>query len=115
MTVNDRRRKDLQKPSDTWPNQVDRTSSQPTNGDTWSDSRRASIVCPWFLTPGYQCREHEKGQCAWIHEDVPNGIKDPLICSFWAEARCVKSDEQCRFVHYWYVYGHLSSPCLLVH
>ncbi|KAK8063211.1 hypothetical protein PG996_007863 [Apiospora saccharicola] len=100
MTVNDRSYTTLKKSSDTWPNQSDGTS-QPTNGDTWPDSRRSNIVCPWFLTPGYRCREQEKGQCAWAHEDVPDGTKDPLICSFWAEDRCVKSDDQCRFAHYW--------------
>ncbi|KAK8112476.1 hypothetical protein PG984_013002 [Apiospora sp. TS-2023a] len=102
MTVHDRPSfKSLKKSSDTWPNQSDGTS-QPTNGDnTRPDSRRSNIVCPWFLTPGYRCREQEKGQCAWVHEDVSDGIKDPLICSFWAEDRCVKSDDQCRFAHYW--------------
>lgn len=102
MTVNDRPFQAHKKSSNTWPNPGDGTA-QP-HGDTWPDSRRSSIVCPWFLTPGYRCREQEKGQCAWAHEDVPDGIKDPLICSFWAEDRCVKSDDQCRFAHYWYVH-----------
>ncbi|KAK8078748.1 hypothetical protein PG994_002555 [Apiospora phragmitis] len=109
MTVNDRSSKGPKKsgslnlgafaPTDTWRDNNGGTS--PPDGDTWSDSRRSNIVCPWFLTPGYRCREQEKGQCAWIHEDIPDGNKDPLICSFWAENRCIKSDSDCRFAHYW--------------
>ncbi|KAK6836965.1 hypothetical protein PG987_007460 [Apiospora arundinis] len=61
----------------------------------------STIVCPWFLTPGFRCRDQEKGRCAWAHEEIPNGTTDPLICHFWAENRCTKADSECKFAHYW--------------
>lgn len=52
-------------------------------------TNEVKTICPWWSTPGYQCREHEKGKCSWAHEETPNGLKDPLICSFWADgSRC---------------------------
>ncbi|KAM0817263.1 putative C3H1-type domain-containing protein [Seiridium cardinale] len=70
--------------------------------DSQPEARRSNVVCPWFLTAGYKCREQEKGMCAWVHEDIPDGVKDPLICSFWADGeRCTKTKEECRFAHYW--------------
>lgn len=82
-----------------WGNGLPPPTSQ--KGDA-TDPRRSNIVCPWWSTNGYRCREQEKGQCAWIHEETPDGIKDPLICSFWADGqRCNKSDNECRFAHFW--------------
>ncbi|KAK8859049.1 Brasilane terpene glycosides biosynthesis cluster protein D [Apiospora arundinis] len=66
----------------------------------WPPSN-STIVCPWFLTPGFRCRDQEKGRCAWAHEEIPNGTTDPLICHFWAENRCTKADSECKFAHYW--------------
>ncbi|KAK8062140.1 hypothetical protein PG997_014237 [Apiospora hydei] len=107
MTMSDRPSKSFKKSgslnSAAWPsnNNNNNNGGRTPDGEAWSSSRRSDIVCPWFLTPGCRCREQEKGQCAWIHEDVSDGIKDPLICSFWAENRCIKDDANCRFAHYW--------------
>ncbi|OTB09429.1 hypothetical protein M426DRAFT_79406 [Hypoxylon sp. CI-4A] len=62
---------------------------------------QAKIICPWWLTEGYSCREQHKGKYPMVHEDIPEGIKDPLICHFWADGhRCTKSETTCRFAHY---------------
>ncbi|XDG06290.1 hypothetical protein ABKA04_005905 [Annulohypoxylon sp. FPYF3050] len=58
------------------------------------------LICPWWLTEGYSCREHDEGKCPFWHDHIAGGIKHPLICHFWAEGRCTKSDEDCRFAHY---------------
>ncbi|KAI0007579.1 hypothetical protein F4779DRAFT_591366 [Xylariaceae sp. FL0662B] len=64
-------------------------------------SSQVKMVCPWWSTEGYHCRERDRGICAWIHEDIADGLRDPLICSFWADGnRCTKSDDDCRFAHY---------------
>ncbi|KAF7534555.1 hypothetical protein G7054_g6108 [Neopestalotiopsis clavispora] len=77
-------------------------SLTPASKDPPHEPRRSNVVCPWFWTPGYVCREKEKGTCAWLHEDCPDGVKDPLICAFWADGeRCTKTAEDCRFAHYW--------------
>ncbi|KAI0120640.1 hypothetical protein BJ170DRAFT_163004 [Xylariales sp. AK1849] len=82
-----------------WPDVSNAAASQQSSQ---LETRRTNIQCPWWSTQGYKCREHEKGLCAWVHEDIPDGIKDPLICSFWADGhRCNKSDDKCRFAHYW--------------
>ncbi|KAI2464665.1 hypothetical protein F4781DRAFT_412267 [Annulohypoxylon bovei var. microspora] len=61
----------------------------------------AKLICPWWFTDGYDCREHEQGKCLFYHEDIVGGIRDPLICHFWADGgRCTKSDKDCRFAHY---------------
>ncbi|KAI1416436.1 hypothetical protein F5Y13DRAFT_186056 [Hypoxylon sp. FL1857] len=72
--------------------------SAPTK--TKSDTQ-PKIICPWWSTKGYSCRDHEAGKCPMYHEDIPGGIKDPLICHFWADGgRCTKSEGDCRFAHY---------------
>ncbi|ETS77960.1 hypothetical protein PFICI_10022 [Pestalotiopsis fici W106-1] len=77
-------------------------SLTPAPKEVHPEPRRSNVVCPWFWTPGYTCREKEKGMCAWLHEDCSDGVKDPLICAFWADGeRCTKSAEDCRFAHYW--------------
>ncbi|KAI1453323.1 hypothetical protein F4805DRAFT_444061 [Annulohypoxylon moriforme] len=59
------------------------------------------LICPWWLTDGYQCREHDQGKCPFYHDNIVGGIKHPLICHFWADGgRCTKSDKDCRFAHY---------------
>ncbi|OTA59672.1 hypothetical protein K449DRAFT_466699 [Hypoxylon sp. EC38] len=61
----------------------------------------SKIICPWWSTEGYSCRDHEKGRCTMYHEDIADGVKDPLICHFWADGgRCTKSETTCRFAHY---------------
>ncbi|KAI2628666.1 hypothetical protein GGR54DRAFT_636380 [Hypoxylon sp. NC1633] len=59
------------------------------------------IICPWWSTEGFHCRDHERGLCSMYHEDIPDGLKDHLICHFWADGgRCTKSEATCRFAHY---------------
>ncbi|KAI1486178.1 hypothetical protein F5X96DRAFT_673921 [Biscogniauxia mediterranea] len=59
-----------------------------------------NIICPWWATDGYQCRE-PLGKCPFLHRDTPGAIKEPLICSFYTDGnRCKKTAEECRFAHY---------------
>ncbi|KAI1080066.1 hypothetical protein F5B20DRAFT_542128 [Whalleya microplaca] len=78
-----------------------RHSSSGLPATKFAPGSQVKIVCPWWSTEGYHCREQDKGMCAWFHDDIADGLKDPLICSFWADGkRCNKSDEECRFAHY---------------
>ncbi|KAI1504812.1 hypothetical protein F5X99DRAFT_371061 [Biscogniauxia marginata] len=62
---------------------------------------QVKLICPWWSTPGYHCRDHAAGLCPLHHDNILDGLKDPLICSFWADGRrCTKSDKDCRFAHY---------------
>ncbi|KAI1141427.1 hypothetical protein F5Y05DRAFT_260897 [Hypoxylon sp. FL0543] len=64
-------------------------------------STTTKIICPWWSTEGYSCRDYEKGKCPMLHEDIPDGLRDPLICHFWADGgRCTKGETACRFAHY---------------
>ncbi|KAI1208570.1 uncharacterized protein F4807DRAFT_461506 [Annulohypoxylon truncatum] len=64
-------------------------------------SKELKIICPWWLTDGYSCREHDQGKCPFYHDNVAGGVKHPLICHFWADGgRCTKSQKDCRFAHY---------------
>ncbi|KAI1651142.1 uncharacterized protein F4817DRAFT_177352 [Daldinia loculata] len=59
------------------------------------------IICPWWSTAGYACRDYENGECKFYHEDITDGIRQPLICHFWADGnRCTKPQDACRFAHY---------------
>ncbi|KAI1100940.1 hypothetical protein F4804DRAFT_348069 [Jackrogersella minutella] len=74
------------------------TSTSSTPLDANSSSNETKIICPWWSTPGYTCR---KNQCILHHEDVADGLKEPLICHFWANGdRCTKTGAVCRFAHY---------------
>ncbi|KAK6218222.1 hypothetical protein LQW54_002976 [Pestalotiopsis sp. IQ-011] len=65
---------------------------------TEARSRSTNIVCPRKCM-GYKCKEKE---CTWEHDDIPGGIKEPLICAFWAGGDlCNKSPEDCRYAHHW--------------
>ncbi|KAH8666504.1 hypothetical protein BX600DRAFT_274549 [Xylariales sp. PMI_506] len=73
----------------------------PPRKSTTSQASTSHIQCPWWSTQGH-CRDEAKGICGWAHEDLPGTLKEPLICSFWADGQgCNKSDEDCRFAHYW--------------
>ncbi|KAK7934598.1 hypothetical protein PG985_000093 [Apiospora marii] len=74
------------------------TPVQP-NGSTWSGPPQSKIVCPWFLSQK-RCPMQESGHCAWIHEDIPGGIKHNLICPFWTSLSCQKGPMACQFAHY---------------
>ncbi|KAI1380499.1 hypothetical protein F4677DRAFT_261531 [Hypoxylon crocopeplum] len=77
------------------------SSWHPAPSDTPKSGNMPKIICPWWSTDGYNCREHEKGRCPMIHEDIADGLRDPLICHFWADGgRCTKSEASCRFAHY---------------
>ncbi|XXG95510.1 hypothetical protein Hte_001774 [Hypoxylon texense] len=72
----------------------------PSKPDPSSSPRK--VVCPYWLTEGYHCRDDEAGQCTMYHERIPDGLQEPLICYFWARGnRCNKSKEECRFAHYY--------------
>ncbi|KAI1089865.1 hypothetical protein F5B19DRAFT_495035 [Rostrohypoxylon terebratum] len=58
------------------------------------------LICPWWSTEGYTCREHDLNECPFWHDNIAGGIKHPLICHFWSDGRCTKSDQECRFAHY---------------
>ncbi|KAI1387588.1 uncharacterized protein F4822DRAFT_407040 [Hypoxylon trugodes] len=65
------------------------------------------IICPWWLTEGYSCREKK---CGMYHEDIPGALIQPLICHFWADGgRCSKTEANCRFAHY-QARHHLVAP-----
>ncbi|KAI0601126.1 hypothetical protein F4775DRAFT_589818 [Biscogniauxia sp. FL1348] len=60
-----------------------------------------NLICPWWATDGYECRDFRNGNCPFIHQNTPGAIKQPLICSFYADGnRCRKSADNCRFAHY---------------
>ncbi|KAI1803294.1 hypothetical protein F4811DRAFT_525622 [Daldinia bambusicola] len=71
------------------------------HGLTTHVSKEPKIVCPWWSTPGFECRLVVKGQCPFHHEHVPGGLVQPLICHFWTNGgRCTKADKDCKFAHY---------------
>ncbi|KAI0888408.1 uncharacterized protein GGS22DRAFT_198158 [Annulohypoxylon maeteangense] len=72
--------------------------AQPTQS---APSKETKLICPWWFTEGYSCREHDEGKCPFYHDNIVGGVKHPLICHFWADGgRCTKSDNDCRFAHY---------------
>ncbi|KAI1478055.1 hypothetical protein F4774DRAFT_386763 [Daldinia eschscholtzii] len=72
-----------------------------SRGSTKPTETEPKVVCPWWSTPGYECRTVEKGRCPFHHEHVPGGLVQPLICHFWANGgHCTKADDDCKFAHY---------------
>ncbi|CAJ2505359.1 Uu.00g127530.m01.CDS01 [Anthostomella pinea] len=75
--------------------------SKPFHASRAQSENQMKIICPWWATPGFKCREQAKGICPWYHEAIPGGHKYPLICAFWAnDRRCRKAADKCRFAHY---------------
>ncbi|KAI8961199.1 hypothetical protein F5Y11DRAFT_366913 [Daldinia sp. FL1419] len=76
------------------------TSNSIQSLDMEPENEHAKIICPWWSTPGYNCRDDEKGVCPFVHENIPGGLREPLICHFWADGdRCTKTADACLFAH----------------
>ncbi|KAI5922438.1 hypothetical protein F4810DRAFT_673782 [Camillea tinctor] len=80
---------------------ADPQSRQPTTAPAQGQGPKKKIICPWWATEGYYCKNAPRGLCPFIHGNSVGAVRQPLICSFWADGdRCRKSAEECSFAHY---------------